>query len=58
MPQAAHGAAVVFRAQVALRAVFVGNVGEASGHDGNGEGGGQTPVVVDAVGGVVGVPVE
>ena len=56
--QSFHRAGIVFRADVALRAVFRHDVREARGHDEDGEGGGGAPVVVDAVGGVVGVGLE
>ena len=56
--QAVHGVGVVFGADVALGAVLGHDVGETGGHDGDGEGGGGAPVVVDAVGGVVGVGLE
>ena len=57
-PQPLHRAAVVLGADVALRAVFRHDVSEARGHDEYGEAGGGAPVVVDAVGGVVGVGLE
>ncbi len=57
-PQPPHRVGVVFRADVALRAVLRHDVGEAGGHDEDGEAGRDAPVVVDAVGGVVGVGLE
>lgn len=57
-PQAPHRAAVVFRADVALRAVFRHDVGETGCHDEDGQARRRAPIVVDAVGGVVGVVLE
>ena len=48
----------MFGADVALRAVLRDNVREACGHDEDGEAGGGTPGVVDAVGRVVRVCLE
>lgn len=57
-PQTPHRAGIVFCADVALRAVFRHDVREARGHDEDGEGAGGAPIVIDAVGGVVGVGLE
>lgn len=54
-PQTSHSSAIVFSTDVTLRAVFRNDVGETGGHDEDGQAGGGAPVVVDAVGGVIGV---
>ncbi len=56
--QPSHRSVVVLRADVALRAVFRHDVRETGGHDEDGQAGRGAPVVVDAVGGVVGVGLE
>lgn len=53
MPQAGHRAVVLIRAQVALGAVFDGDVAQSGRHHRNRGGRGRAPVVIDAVGGVV-----
>ena len=56
--QTLHRATVIFGADVALRAVLRDNVRETRGHDEDGQAGGDTPGVVDAVGGVIGVSLK
>lgn len=56
--QSLHSAIIVLSTDVTLRAVLRNDVGETDGHDENGQAGGGAPVVVDAVGGVVGVVLE
>ena len=57
-PQPSHRSVIVFRADVALCAVFRHDVRETCGHDEDGQAGRGAPVVVDAVVGVVGVGLE
>ena len=49
---------VVLGTDVTLRAVLLDDVDEAGGHDEEGQTGCGAPVVVDAVGGVIGVGLE
>lgn len=53
MPQARHRPLVVVCAQMALGAIFDGDVSQSGRHDGEGEGRGPGPVPKDAVGGIV-----
>lgn len=56
--QPLHSAVIVLGTDVTLGAVLGNDVGESSGHDEKGQTGSGTPVIVDAVGGVIGVRLE
>ena len=53
MPQACHRPVVMIRAQVALGAVFDGDISQSGRHHSDRDGRGRAPVAIDAVGGIV-----
>lgn len=56
--QPLHRAVIVLGTDVTLRAVLLNDVDETGGHDEDGQTGGGAPVVIDALGGVIGVGLE